>query len=230
MELTFKHKGKLGDILFSLCFIKNVGGGKLYLEIGDFLDQTGYEFLRPLLISQPYITDVEIWRGEQVNYDLDIFRNIMNSSHTRTTCESFFVVFGVPTPVDFDTEPWLEVTDELFVGGVLINRVERGLHGRESKTNMYKELTKDKINMCYFVGLPHEYEEFKNSCEVDIPYQPAKDALELAQMIKGSQLCLMNHSMPLVIAEGLKKTIILETRLDVGKTDCMFNRPNLHYI
>jgi len=66
--------------------------------------------------------------------------------------------------------------------------------------------------------------------QCNIAYKPVNNALEMATIIKQAELCVMNQSMPLVIAEGLKKTIHLELRHDNAKPDCMFDRPNLFYI
>jgi hypothetical protein len=37
-----------------------------------------------------------------------------------------------------------------------------------------------------------------------------KDALELARVIAGAKLCVMNQSLPLAIAHGLHKTVVIE--------------------
>ena len=63
-----------------------MGGGKLYLQLGEYLDETGFQFIRSLLEWQPYIKEVVKWSGEPVDYDLDRFREIMNRSHQRSLC------------------------------------------------------------------------------------------------------------------------------------------------
>jgi hypothetical protein len=230
MELTFSHSGKLGDILFSLCFIKAMGGGKLYIHLGQYIGEEEYQFIEPLISAQPYITGVERWTNQHMDYNLDNFRHVMNSTHTRTTCESFFVAFDKPVPENFNTEPWLEVPQETNSGKIIVNRVERGLHGRDVYNPEFLNLVKENQDKCCFVGMVSEYESFKNIFNLDIEHIKVENALEMAKVIKSSEKCIMNHSMPLVIAEGLKKTIYLEIRHDAGRTDCMFDRQNLYYI
>ena len=231
MELTFKHRGKLGDILYSLCFVKSMGGGKLYLQLNGWLDQKGFDFLKPLILAQSYITDVELWNGQQIDYDLDRFREIMNTSHQRSLVESYFVIFNKTPPINFQTEPWIEVLEELHKDSIIVSRVPSGLHGsREVYNPSYINLLKETTNKCFFVGLIEEWHNFIQTFELDIEYRYVENALELAQLIKGADYCVMNQSMPVVIAESMKKKLFLELRHDVAKPDCMFDRPNLIYI
>jgi len=233
VAITFKHRGKLGDIIWSLPFIKAMGGGKLYLQFGQYLDEAGFNFLKPLLEYQPYITEVIKWSGEPVDYDLDRFREIMNTSHQRSLPESYFVVFGKELPRHFQYGPWLIAPDlPHFKSSVIISRVERGLHGSRPIHNpFYDDLVRRNLQRnSYFVGLDVEWRRFMEEYQCNIAYKPVNTALEMASIIDQAELCVMNQSMPSVIAEGLKKTLHLELRHDIAKPDCMFDRPNLFYI
>jgi len=229
---TFKHRGKLGDIAWSLCFVKAMGGGKLYLQLGEYLDQKGFDFLKPLLLAQSYITGVEVWSNQQIDYDLDRFREIMNSSHQRSLAECYFVVFGKPVPENFQTEPWLEDPGTLFPGNIIVNRVERGLHNSRPLYNpTYDELLKDVWPKCSFIGLVEEWQSFMKVFNNErISCLGVMDALQMAQIINGAEFSVMNQSLPSVIVEALKKPLYLELRHDLAKPDCMFDRPGLTYI
>ena len=230
--ITFKHRGKLGDIVWSLNFIRAMGGGKLYLQLGEYLDETGFQFIRPLLEWQSYITEVVRWSGEPVDYDLDRFREIMNRSHQKSLCEVYFVVFGKEVPRRFEYEPWLTVPDlPHFKNSVIISRVERGLHGRPVHNKFYDDLASRNLQQnSYFVGLDSEWKRFMEEYQCNIAYKPVNTALELASITNQADLCVMNQSLPAVIAEGLKKTLFIETRQDIAKPDHMFKRSNLFYI
>lgn len=229
---TFKHRGKLGDIIYSLNFVKAMGGGKLYLQIGEYLDNKGYEFLKPLLAAQSYITGVEVWSGQQVDYDLDRFREIMNNSHRRSLAESYFVVFGKTLPDNFQTEPWLDDPGVLFPGKIIINRVERGLHGSRPLYNpAYDGILKDVWKRCSFIGLIEEWQTFMKTFNQDrVECLGVMDALQMAQIINGAEYSVMNQSLPSTIVEGLKKPLYLEIRHDIARPDCMFDRSGLTYI
>jgi len=81
----FKHKPKLGDIIYSLPLIKSLGGGILYLDpvSEHFLGEEEiwkkrFKWLMPLIKIQPYIRDVKIYEGEDYDYDLDDY---MDTTH-----------------------------------------------------------------------------------------------------------------------------------------------------
>jgi hypothetical protein len=233
VELKFKHRGKLGDIIWSLNFVKDLGGGKLYLQLGEYLDEAGFQFIKPLIEYQPYITEVIKWNGEEVDYDLDRFRVVMNKTHQRSLCESYYVVFNKPVPRNFEQSPWLTVPPlPDYRSSVIISRVERGLHGtRPVHNSFYDDLVKRNLQLsAYFVGLDSEWKRFVEEYQCNIAFRPVNNALELAQIIDQTKLCVMNQSMPAVIAEGLKKTMFVELRHDIAKPDHMFTRPNLFYI
>jgi len=88
MSSTFRHSGDLGDIIYSLPLIRSLGGGILYLNPGKplpvpidgiptrkFTSRKTLGMIRPLLKAQPYLVDVREWNGEEVDYELDRFRN-----------------------------------------------------------------------------------------------------------------------------------------------------------
>ncbi len=58
MNITFLHKPSIGDVLYSLPVIRQLGGGALYLDCSPRPDYRG-PLLRALtfLHCQPYIED-----------------------------------------------------------------------------------------------------------------------------------------------------------------------------
>jgi len=78
MSKSFKHSGDLGDIIYSLPVIKALGGGIIYLNPNNkFTNFTmnGYEFIKPLLLSQDYVKGVGLYTPNLlIDYDLDSFR------------------------------------------------------------------------------------------------------------------------------------------------------------
>lgn len=70
MLKTFKHSGDLGDIIYGIHTMELLGGGILYLDItggiGELVNPThftqeSFDYIKPLLITQPYIHDVKVW-------------------------------------------------------------------------------------------------------------------------------------------------------------------------
>ncbi len=84
LDFNFYHSGDLGDIIYSLPTIKELGGGTLHLG-NKFLDKqlpekkitkAVVENLRPILIQQEYIRDVVFTDHTNINidYNLNKFR------------------------------------------------------------------------------------------------------------------------------------------------------------
>ena len=239
MGLSFKHSGKIGDIIYSLPFIETKsldaahGINTLYIPINPWMSEKDVEFIKPLLEYQGYVTKVKVWNGEHIDYDLDRFREVINKSFNRSIVESFYNVFGVETNGWWETEPWLKAPENYKKIPVVINRVLRGyqnLHGLPIHHEFYDELVSKKLaNASIFVGFPDEWKTFMAEYECNISYKHTQTALDLASVIQSGEMCVMNQSSPCAIAEGLKKTMYLERRKDVPG-DCTFNRPNLFYI
>ena len=80
----FAHAGKFGDIIYALPAVRSLGGGKLWLH--DWACETLMEMtpaavgvIRPLLLAQPYITEVN-WCQQRpaAAVDLSAFRSRSN--------------------------------------------------------------------------------------------------------------------------------------------------------
>jgi len=229
---TFKHSGRIGDILWSLHFIKSNGGAEvLYLNLNDDLTQDNYNYIKPLLEFQPYISGVEIHNGEIVDFDLDRFRDVMYKSHTGTLAESYYVAFGQNCDkIDLNVNSWLHVDNYKPLNCVVITRTFN-LHNRDTYNQLYKALVNRNLEKtAVFVGLKEEHEHFNATYETNIPFYCVNDALDMARIVNNSSMVIGNQTSTTVISEALKKSMLLEVRLDDAKNDCLFDRPNLFYI
>jgi hypothetical protein len=78
---TFRHSGKLGDIVYSLPTVRALGGGVFCVDhVAEYLRKSplGLEAARlmiELLETQDYIQHAQLYAGGPVDYDLDRFRN-----------------------------------------------------------------------------------------------------------------------------------------------------------
>ncbi len=78
---TFRHSGKLGDIIYSLPAVRALGGGVFYVDhVTQHLQKPalGMQSARmmiELLQTQDYIQRAALYDGEPVSYDLDRFRD-----------------------------------------------------------------------------------------------------------------------------------------------------------
>ena len=225
--LNFKHSGQMGDIVWSLAFIKEMGGADiLYLNVDGRLpfNHTNYEFIKPLLENQPYIKRVELWNGQPVAFDLDAFRRVQNSSWHGTTAEGFYKAHGMSMGVHNHVEPWLH-TENIKNDFVIFSR-SKVYYNRPIYNSYWIDLLK-KENNCIFVGTKEESELFNKQYNSNIKYYSVKDAWELANLIGGCKMWTGNQSLPACIAEAAKVTSHLEVRNDNARNDCIFNRSNL---
>lgn len=237
-EKVFYHSGDIGDIIYSLLFIKEIGGGKLYIgpdtkwDVNSKRDPQRYRWLLPLLKIQPYLTSAEYADRQpgSVTHDLNRFREIWmtNSAERqklglRRLFEAYPKRFGTgPLPED---KPWLTVPnpieDPKFP--VVIHRSGR----YQNNEFPWDEAVRRYGFRMKFCGTTQEWNEwtakFGKFCEL----APCSDALALARLIAGCQLFIGNQSCANAIALGLGKALIQETS---PKTpDCVFKRPNSQF-
>jgi hypothetical protein len=230
---TFKHSGRMGDVIWSLPFVETMGGAETLYLVPDVhginMTPTDIEFLRPLLESQPYILNVKIWNGEHVDFDLDNFRKVFHVNYFASVAGSFFNAYGMEMPKEYNTKPWLYVND-YSVDTYVISRTRNVFYRPAVNPEIVKLLDGELKDNVIFIGIPEECEFFNKSYGCNIPYHPVKDALELATIIRNCKMWIGNQAMPSVVAEATKVKTILEARRDHGHKDHWFDRETLKYI
>lgn len=228
---TFKHVGKLGDIVWALPFIKEMGGAEtLYLYENDLKDFTlkDIEFIKPLLEFQSYIKDIKIWEQESINFDLSNFREPL-SALGGNVLGSFFNLYSKSIPNKYMFDPWLECPSVEQTNNIIVSYRKYEMDDWERMFiphNFYFDLLNKNLETTgLFVGTEEEHHLFNKTYRCNIPHKKVKNALELACLIKSSSMCVGNQSFPTVLAESLKKTLFLETWR--GTDAHNFFRPNL---
>ena len=242
----FKHSGAFGDLIYSLPLVKHFGGGEFYLHLDQInwigkhyygsapnpvhqgrLTQQDYEFMKPFMEFQEYITKFDVMSPTtEITHNLDRFR-VPFVGHPGNYVDIYSLVFGITDTVQRDNirnTPWLTADPYVIEGrGVVINRTERWIPSVPGpQWKIWKDAGIEEQSI--FVGLPHEYEAFIKATGYDIPYHPTTDMLDLAEVIAGSELFIGNQSMALSLAIGLGKTISCEMRQDLpqARNECYF--------
>jgi len=220
---TFKHSGDLGDIIFSLPVIKAMGKGILYLDpkggeeeplvtwgnglfTSTKMSEERIESIKELLEYQDYIEEVRLWAGEEVDYNLDMFR--MHIRYNNLT-DSHLAAFGIE--FSHRDDPWLTVP------AAIIDDVEKDVcfarscryHGNYS---FWETLDRDVVKKGFFLGFKEEYEQFKYTYPhmSEVPLREVQNLLEMAQVISGCDIFMGNQGLPHAIAEALKKPMLNE--------------------
>lgn len=246
----FKHSGTFGDLIYSLPIVKHLGGGEFYLHLGQInwigqhyygsppqplhqgrMTQKDFDFLAPLLQSQPYITKVAVLdpNTTEITHNLDRFRTPF-VTHPGNYVDIYADVFGIKNPTtkqDLRNTPWIHIENPVRIPDkhLVINRTERWLP--KNTTHAWQHLAqKNYPEQSLFVGTPKEYKNFIDqfpqwrACQ----YYPTDTALELAQIIAGSTQFIGNQSLALSLAIGLGKNYIMEARddLPLNRNECYF--------
>jgi hypothetical protein len=211
-ELTFKHSGSGGDIIYALPTIKALSKGraaKLFLSPLKRKANDSHPFglnacnlLIPLLEHQPWLPSVKIYNGEAVDYDLDLFRRIPDIQTGRNSIAHwYFWVFAVSADL---SQPWLQVRPPPAPRGKIV--LARSARCRNLNINYTFLRDYGEID---FVGTLSEFQEMKQTLP-ELRHVPCEDFLQLARVIKSARFFIGNQSFPYSVAEALKVPRILE--------------------
>ncbi|HEX6707644.1 MAG TPA: hypothetical protein VF169_22995 [Albitalea sp.] len=228
MTLSFRHSGRLGDIVCALPLVKRMAeqrgepadffipaevparlDGNVYHPGGDWMVSRGlFDFIEPLIAAQPYIRHLRFAKAAELpsdSVDLDRFRGGDLNLKAGMIQGWYRKAFGVAFALE---DAWLAVQPAPGVAGdfdVLVNHTTRFCNTRIN----YRVL--QAAGRVGFVGLPYEYEEFmKSSGLAGVEHVQMTNALDLAQRLVRARVVVGNQSLCFAIAEGLKVTRALE--------------------
>ncbi|MDP9174552.1 MAG: hypothetical protein M3O30_11890 [Planctomycetota bacterium] len=235
---SFKHSGDLGDIIYSLPAVRALGGGVLYLDVNGGesdpivqqqtvrgrckFNQAGYDFIRPLLMEQPYLQDVRIWSGEPIQYNLDSSR--LHMGDVRTNLAVFYMrAFGLDETVVHQSWLSLKSSPISLPKPIIVNRTVR----YQSKYHWWELNIRPLLAQAVFMGLEKEHEIFEYTFDCKIDFHKGADALEIARILAGSQLLIANQSFIMSIAIGLGTAFAQEVY--DSAPNCIFQRANAQY-
>jgi hypothetical protein len=250
---TFKHSGTLGDLIYSLYMVKKMGGGEFQIALqniercvarygyrpedvdpqhkGRFTEQD-IKWLTPLLERQYYIKKVSTWNNgdPEPDVDLDSYRAVLYRTFEGNILEAYHRAFNLPFGLEDYDATWLEA-DPMVTKPVVITRSlrYRPPNGDDGWRNIIETgLLEDNS---IFVGTAAEHKNFIDTFNIDVPYHPVKDFLELANIIAGANLVVCNQGFTYSLATGLGKQTVLETNkiVPLQMNECFFPRKNSQY-
>ena len=190
--------------------------------------------LKPLLLSQPYISKVDSLEAcfpEEYRSWCEAFKEFSDFDHAArwymehpsrlVDLDKHHVMpVGLPYGSIFRwnfyiypdmtcdlSKPWISVepNDTIPEGTIVINRTERS-RNESIKYSFLKEY-QDRL---LFVGLEREHKAFCEEWDLQIPLFEAKDFLELATVIRSASFFIGNQSLCFSLAEAMKVPRILE--------------------
>lgn len=220
-NLTFRHSGHLGDIVYSLPVIKELSKTHdctLYIRADKPMNSEYYKhpsgnvmlsrniiskFL-PLLQKQDYLNTVAFWNDEEIDIDLDLFRDLPVDFNFLSH-RWYFHIAGVQPELN---QKYLEVEEHPTIKDKVV--IVRSLRAQNYFAD-YRFLS--KYENLLFIGIAEEYEELKKSVP-NLEYYNVQDFYEMAQIIKSSKFFLGNQSFAYALADGLKVPRLLEANPD----------------
>lgn len=220
-KLSFRHSGHLGDIVYSLPVIKELSKTHdctLYIRAEKPMTSEYYKhpsgnvmlskniiskFL-PLLQKQDYLSHVAFWEEEEIDIDLDLFRDLPVDFNFLSH-RWYFHIAGVQPDLN---QKYLEVSDHATIKDKVV--IVRSLRAQNYFAD-YSFLS--KYDNLLFIGITEEYEELKKSVP-NLEFYDVKDFYEMAQIIKSSKFFLGNQSFAYSLADGLKVPRLLEANPD----------------
>jgi ADP-heptose:LPS heptosyltransferase len=217
-DYHFKHSGNAGDIIYSIPAIKaiakeanihlhlNLGRKGIYGKnphpLGDkMLNEKMVEMLKPLLLKQPKFSIVDIYTNQQLDADLDKFREYPLILNRGNIARWYFLTFAINYPLH---KPWVFAEPDTSLRDSIVVARSQRYHAPGIDYSFLQQYPR-----VHFIGVQEEFEEMKQMVP-NIEHLPVKDFLQMASYIAGCKLFIGNQSFPFSIAEGLKVNRLLE--------------------
>ncbi len=170
-----------------------------------YLDERIVNLLLPLLKNQNFINKCGIYQGEDIDIDLDFFRDIPIDIRFHSV-RWYMHLTGVQIDM---SAPFLESDNHHSIKNNII--IVRSPRYRNDFIN-YNFLNKIKEKIIC-IGLKKEYEDLKQNIQ-QLEFYNCKDFLELSRIIKSCRLFIGNECFAYSVAEGLKVPRLLEASPD----------------
>ena len=216
-ELSFLHSGHIGDIINVLPVIKELSKThkcNLYIGVNKpievkyshnaagsvYINEKLFNMLHPLLKSQQFINKVEMFKKQDIDINFDIIRELPINLLFDNLRYSFQIA-GIQPDIE---EPYLSVQQHEKITNKIV--IQRSFRYRNQFIN-YKFL--ENYDNIFFIGTKDEHEDLKKEIK-NLQFYDCKDFLEMAMIIKSSQLIIGNQSLGITIAEALKTPRLLE--------------------
>ncbi|WP_276483574.1 hypothetical protein [Paraflavitalea pollutisoli] len=231
---TFRHGGKLGDLIYALPTIRELGGGILYIPERTPDGVTNmYSNMKRLLELQPYIKEVreypsglaykELAPGIHIDYDLDMARD-QPAKGVIHIVKRYMDAFGIKIPNWKD--PWLSIERHHVERGpeyTIFNYTGRHIINDRmpSRPFDWKNLWDSIEGNKYFIGTTDEVIQFREIVKSDVDYVVTNDALEVAIWVNQAKAVYCNQSLVLTLAQATGTPYYLFPK--PFKTNCILN-------
>jgi len=213
--ITYLAGGRLGDFIYQLSvinekYIKTNKKGILYIcEKGDIFTEGlfyTYSDTFELIMKQPYIKEYKIYRGETYDIDLTLWRNEIYGP--QNIYEIFNSVYDLTT---FGKNKWFFLDDnsvyknETFKNTIFINTKEKRFYNDLDYDFLYENYGDNLVYLS--CGNSNEYDAFTLKTKIKIKNYITNSFEELCIAINSCLIFVGGLTMPLTIAQALKKDL-----------------------
>lgn len=229
--ITIKHSYNAGDLIALMAGLKKLhekfNKKVIIYQVLDFpafyytgavspiTDEKGYqvcmnhdvyERLKPLIEYQDYIKSFLIFKGEKIDFDIDLTRDSKLIPMPAGLLHHY--AFSVFPEMSCDlSKPWISVPDENLepINKFIVNRTQR-------YTNAYINyyFLKKHESDFIFLGLESERDIFCKAFDLNLQTIKTKNFLQLALIMKNFKGGLYNQSFLWHLADSMKLPRILE--------------------
>lgn len=215
--ITFNHSGKLGHILYSLYFCKDLAtlnrdtqfNFHIQTNVNEIdgsmgLNKKDFGFIKPLLESQEYINEVTCSNICPSNsFDLVSVRSLPLNLMSTDLRNYYYNL----TPHHLTREFWKPII-KVEPNYQYKDKIIFACTPRYQNVFINYSILKKYKDKLIFIGLPKEWELFKK-LYFDVKYLKCNNMLEMAQYIAGAKGMISNQNGLYAIAECLKTPRIL---------------------
>jgi hypothetical protein len=237
---TFRHSGKLGDIIYSLPAVRMLGGGIFYVDpVTQYLGKPplgreAAQMMVELLETQDYIHRAAIYGREPVTYDLDRFRNaaipvhIFNSIKADTNDIAGLIWGGFAKELGMRVIPTIEVDllqfhwdsvglpgkvdpNTPWITGIAKKQVAEIVISRTGRYSGNFDWSGAKQYASRSVFVGLEEEwQAFRAAYFDVGFYKANSLLDFARVVAGAKLFMGSQSFGLALASAMLIPIVAE--------------------
>jgi len=235
---TFSHSGTMGDTLCSMVAVKILGGGDVYLRLGNLdkviqeklnwpdagrhsgkMRQEDFDQLEEFMLHQPYINSFKVHNGEHIDHELeDAALHLETGFFPRNFSNQHALANKIDTKYHFrqlQIDPWMECREQVKIPGrpIVVHRNMNYQDGNQAQSPTWKNLCNRGLHdQGVFVGSEEEHAEFQRQYEIAIPHYRTENVMDLARVIQGSEYFITSMGGPSALALSLGKSMMLEVR------------------
>lgn len=207
--MIYSHTGDIGDIIYSLSVAQFTGCDHYIIcqtrgPQRNMIDENLYKFIAPLLERQSYINNV-IFHKDSYQTEMNNFRYWLRWF---SIPEAHFYAYKYSKEQALNhirRYNWIEC-DKKPVKKILISKT-----GRYWNHDLNFDIIKDyKRESLGFIGTEREYHDFTDQYKIQSDYIKVSSLLEMAEVIKGSEMMVCNPSSPCAISQCMgHPTVVL---------------------